>query len=227
MAEGLDRNLLFALSVDDWFNDFITAISQIDPMWTKAYRLNKTEEVNTGTLDYRTLANDFRIAVKAAKTEANTSRVAKGSFAATFAGQGTDDETDASESSAKAKSRRRQKANKRKPDSRDASGTGKGKRRHSQTDSISSSRPRCRACGLRHHHTACFYLFPKKAPKTFIPSEIIKKRVEENLRDDTSLAEEVKRLQISNNQNKGKGKGKGKNKERKDLSSQSSLDEED
>jgi len=52
MAEGLDRNLLFALSVDDWFNDFMTAVSQINLMWTKAYQLNKTEEVNIGTLDY-------------------------------------------------------------------------------------------------------------------------------------------------------------------------------
>jgi hypothetical protein len=84
MAKGFDREILFAKDVDEWFNDFLNAVNSLEPLWTKAYRLTKSDEVEKGTLSYRTLANDFRKAVLASRTDAKPSRVAKGSFGLTF-----------------------------------------------------------------------------------------------------------------------------------------------
>jgi hypothetical protein len=73
----------------------------------------------------------------------------------------------------------------------------KGKRRHSRANSLPTGRAKCRACEQSHDFYACYYLFPSKVPKGFKPHEIVKRRVEQNLKDDQGLAEEVKRLQKS------------------------------
>jgi hypothetical protein len=167
-------------------------------MWTKAYRLAKSEAVESGTLSYRTLANDFRKAVKASRTDARTSKVAKGSFGPTFAGQGAEEETDASDASSKPgqKKKHHRRTGKQQPDSQDMV-SEKGKRRHSRANFLPTGRAKCRACEQRHDFSACYYLFPSKAPTGFRPNEIVKRRVEENLKEDQGLAEEVKRLQKS------------------------------
>jgi hypothetical protein len=63
MAKGQERNLSFATNVDEWFEDFLATANTIEPTWTKVYRLAKSAEVESGTLSYQTLANDFRKAV--------------------------------------------------------------------------------------------------------------------------------------------------------------------
>ena len=59
MAKGLEQKLLFTITVDQWFRHFLVAIYTVDPIWTKAYRLNKLNEIDDSMLSYRTLANDF------------------------------------------------------------------------------------------------------------------------------------------------------------------------
>jgi hypothetical protein len=164
-------------------------------LWTKAYRLTKSEEVEKGTLSYRTLANDFRKAVQASRTDAKPSRVAKGSFGPTFAQQHAEEETYASDASIKAMPRWKRQSNKRTPDSQEAMAAGKGKRRHSRA--FLPTGRQCRACEQRHDFRSCFYLFPNKAPEGFKPKGLVKQRVEENLKNDNGLAEEVKRLRKS------------------------------
>lgn len=195
MAKGSDREILFAKDVDEWFNDFLNAVNTLEPLWTKAYRLTKSEEVEKGTLSYRTLANDFRKAVQASRTDAKPSRVAKGSFGPTFAQQHAEEETYASDASIKAMPRWKRQSNKRTPDSQEAMAAGKGKRRHSRA--FLPTGRQCRACEQRHDFRSCFYLFPNKAPEGFKPKGLVKQRVEENLKNDNSLAEEVKRLRKS------------------------------
>jgi hypothetical protein len=195
MAKGQERNLSFATNVDEWFEDFLATANTIEPTWTKVYRLAKSAEVESGTLSYRTLANDFRKAAKALRPDARTSKVAKGSFGPTFAGQGAEEETDASDASTKPGKKRQ--SSKRKPDSQEAMASEKGKRRRSRANSLPIGRAKCRACEQRHDFYACYYLFHSKAPKGFKPNEILKRRVEQNLKDDQGLAEEVKRLQKS------------------------------
>jgi hypothetical protein len=70
------------------FDDFLNAVISVKPSWVEAYyRLTKAAEVEHSTLSYRTLANDFRKAVKLPGPNARSSRIAKGPFGPTFAGQ--------------------------------------------------------------------------------------------------------------------------------------------
>jgi len=97
----------------------------------------------------------------------------------------------------------------KKPDSK----KGKGKRGHSRTTSspegqttssltdrttsLPTKKIKCRACKQGHDFSQCYYLFLKKAPKWFKPNEAIMRRVEQNLKEDDTLAEEVARLRKS------------------------------
>jgi hypothetical protein len=75
----------------------------------------------------------------------------------------------------------------------------------SRETSISTGRVVCRACGQRHDLHVCYYVFPSKAPDGFMEREAVRRTVDhENLKEDHSLAEEVKRIQKS--MDKGKGK---------------------
>ena len=90
MAKGINRDIPFAKNVDEWFDDFLNAVISVKPSWVEAYyRLTKAAEVehHDSTLSYRTLANDFRKAVKLPGPNARSSRIAKGPFGPTFAGQ--------------------------------------------------------------------------------------------------------------------------------------------
>ncbi|KAF7136939.1 hypothetical protein CNMCM5793_006643 [Aspergillus hiratsukae] len=208
MAKGLERDLSFATNIDDWFEDFLTAVNLIIPSWTEAYRLTKSSQVEEGTLSYRTLANDFRKAVKASRPDAK-SRVAKGSFGPTFAGQGTADESSDSSINSVVEKRVKTRQNKTgkqssqstqdaERGSQSTQNTGRGKRRHSRiTSLVTGSGPKCRACNQGHELQACYYIFPNKAPDWFTPKTSVQQRVEEKLKNDHGLTEEIKRLQKS------------------------------
>ncbi|RHZ67143.1 uncharacterized protein CDV56_107613 [Aspergillus thermomutatus] len=189
MAEGTERDLYFATSINVWFEDFITAaVNPIDPTWTKAYQLTNRKEVREGSLSYRTLANDFRDVVRTLSTSARFTRIAKGSFGTTFAGQGTGDESDDSSTNSTAKVI---------PEKKKKTGKQNRKRGHSRTISLATATGRCRACNQGHDLHACYYIFPGKAPDWFRPRSDIKERVEEKLRKDDSLAEEINWLKKS------------------------------
>jgi hypothetical protein len=63
------------------------------------------------------------------------------------------------------------------------------KRRHTSDKSIKV----CSACEGPHLTRLCYYIFPKKAPEGWTPHPFIQKLVERNLKDDSTLGEEVKR----------------------------------
>jgi len=147
--------------------------------------------VEAGTLTSQELAKGFRRAVKRFPTGA--ARVAKGSFGPSFAGLAAEEDTpDSSES----KNSENEKSGKKK-DSK--------QRKHTDVDAATA----CRGCGLTgHYHLHCFYLLPQKAPKGFKPREELKKAAEQALKEDISLAEEIKRLRVSIDKDKAKGKKK-------------------
>jgi hypothetical protein len=64
-------------------------------------------------------------------------------------------------------------------------------KRKNTSDSVSGKV--CRACEGFHSTQHCYYLFRKKAPETWIPRPHLQKLVEQNLKDDSTLEEEVKR----------------------------------
>ena len=51
----------------------------------------------------------------------------------------------------------------------------------------------CRACDGFHSTRRCFYLFPDTRPSRWIPKRQVQKLVDYNLKQDSTLAEEVKR----------------------------------
>jgi hypothetical protein len=177
MAKGIDRNIPFATQPVEWFNDFLVAVAQIDPAWVRACRLARMPEVQRGTLTYRALANDFRDAIKSLGFNAKLSKIAKGSFGPTFAGQEADETGGPNTKTNSTNDKRNQK----------------GKRRRAGTNATA-----CRACEQIHGDLRnCFYLFPSKAPTGFRLHRAIKSMVNQKLKDDEVLAEEVKRLQKS------------------------------
>jgi hypothetical protein len=191
MAKGINRDIPFAKDVDEWFDDFLNAVISVKPSWVEAYRLTKAAEVELSTLSYRTLANDFRKAVKLPGPNARSSRIAKGSFGPTFAGQEAEEMAYAPDASTQGAPERRRR-------------TRTQKRRRSRETSISTGRVICRACGQRHDLHVCYYLFPSKAPDGFREREAMRRTVDQNLKEDHVLAEEVNRIQKS--MDKGKEK---------------------
>jgi hypothetical protein len=59
-------------------------------------------------------------------------------------------------------------------------------------NSTSSRKTVCRGCGQFHETQTCFYLFPDCAPEWFSESELVRRAVDQILRENPSLAEEVK-----------------------------------
>ena len=143
-------------------------------MWTKVYRLNKSEEIQKDTLSYQTLVNDFQKKMKISRLDAR-SQIAKKSFRPTFAEKSAEDETDMSDSSTESK----QKKKKKQTDKQFFQNTEKDKKQHSQinqttsslmdsqtTDQTTSSlteRMKCCACKQDHDFCVCYYLFLNKA----------------------------------------------------------------
>ena len=50
----------------DWFADFAIAVKPFMEQWVTVYRIVKREQIEKGTLSYRTVANDFREEVRSA-----------------------------------------------------------------------------------------------------------------------------------------------------------------
>ena len=99
----------------------------------------------------------------------------------------TENETDMSNSEAEAKMKKMKKTDKQ---------SQKNKRQQTQTtDQTTSSlteRTQCQACKQDHDLCACYYLFSNKALSWFKSNQQMKELVEQNLKNDSSLTEEVK-----------------------------------
>jgi hypothetical protein len=197
MTTAKDKNVTETTRASVWFDDVLEAIKGILPMWAEAYEVNKDPQVEDNTLDYRTVANDLR---RAARKYTSTNKIDKGSFGPTFAGeedqqpggdvQETPDRGDVQETSDKdfedATERTRDRRTKGKQKYKTAS-----QKRKNTPDEISGRV--CRGCEGFHPTKHCYYLFPKKAPEEWIPRPHIQEIVEQNLKDDSALEEEVKR----------------------------------
>jgi hypothetical protein len=181
MATAQQKNLSVATNPSEWFADFLTAVRLVMPNWVQSYRIMKISEVRNKTLTYRTLANDFREAVRLVLVTGNPTKVAKGSFGPVFADP--DDQCAGVDAS-------KQGDEVTQVSSKD--GGRKGKRK--QPEGSPSDKTVCRACGQIHHYQRCYYLFTEKAPPWFHERSEVRQSVNQALKDDPTLAEEVKRL---------------------------------
>jgi hypothetical protein len=120
------------------------------PNWVPGYRLVKMTDVNENSLLYRTIANDFRQAVRQYLGSTGTpSKVSKGSFGPAYADQNAN-ENAGMDASTEGDTEVREKGKKR------DSAANKRKRLHdSSKDSSESFRTVCKACGQRHSDSKC------------------------------------------------------------------------
>jgi hypothetical protein len=189
MALAQDKKLPVTKDHEEWFDDFMDAVNSVLPNWVPGYRLVKMTDVNENSLSYRTIANDFRQAVRQYLGSTGTpSKVAKGSFGPAYADQNAT-ENAGMDASTEGDIEVREKGKKR------DSAANKRKRLHdSSKDSSESFRTVCKACGQRHSHSKCWYLFPSRAPRRFKENPIFRKVVDQALKDDPAFADEVERL---------------------------------
>jgi len=133
-----------------WFEEFIEAVNPAVSQWATAYKLQKEDEADKGTLTYRMVAYALRHEVR---SKAKGGSVAKGSFGPTYGQESapseqSDDARDDSHSEGKQTKSKRGK--KRHRDSRDS------------TSATGGSMERCLVCECIGHKTQdCFYAFPE------------------------------------------------------------------
>ena len=192
MTIAKSKKVLETTKTSVWFQDFLKAVRGIEPIWAAAYGISKDPQVEDSTLDYRKVANDLRM-YAGQYTETEASEIAEGSFGPTFAGE--DSEEHQHEGSEVQNSPNIEDATER------TKGQGKqkcktvGRKRKNSIDK--RTRPVCRACEGFHPTQRCFYLFQKKAPEGWIPRPYIQNLVKQNLKEDSTLEEEVKRWRKS------------------------------
>jgi hypothetical protein len=63
--------------VSEWFKDFLTAIKDVDPTWTKAYAITKDPQVDDDTLGFHTVANAASLLAKTVSTAGALTRARK------------------------------------------------------------------------------------------------------------------------------------------------------
>lgn len=188
------KKVAATLSPSDWFNDLMNTLVGILPNWSESYAIHKGDEVENETITFRVVANDLRKVVD--RKQKGTTKIAKGSFGPTFAevehteegpknNPGPAQNSPGSKNSPTNFSKQRKRGNR--PPKRTAS--------HMQGDSEGVlATPRvCRACDGFHSTRRCFYLFPDSRPRGWVPNKRIQEIVDNNLKEDSILTEEVKR----------------------------------
>jgi hypothetical protein len=172
-----------------WFDDFAIAVQDVMPTWITAYRMTKMEAIRNGSLTFRTVGNDFRDQLRVLrKSTSKPVKIAKGSFGPAFAGA---EEPSTDELQGQYEEERKM------PDKKYKKGSKLKRKWNSELNQdLRNTRPRqiCKACGMDHQLTKCYYAFPRKAPPTFKENPVTRRMVDLMLTNDKSLAEEVRRL---------------------------------
>jgi ferredoxin len=179
-----EKSLPEVLTTPIWTKEFFAAMTPVANHWVTSIKISYKAQIEQGLLTFRDLANDFREYMESNTqivNQRNNSKVAKGVFGPTYAGQDTPDQStpeDAQDRSAEvATSRRRNKG-------------PLGKR--GVQDEEASSEDSCVACGLPHPLSRCYYVFPEKAPNWFKGKQKLRALVDRELTENSTLIEQVK-----------------------------------
>ena len=189
-----EKKVAEAQDSTDWFADFAIAVkpfTKVMEQWVTAYRIVKKEQIDLGTLSYRTLANDFCEEVKSTPSNAKEIRrtIAKGTFGPSFAA----DHSGCASGDAPSDEKRRVVERKGATNPRKRKYTG-------------GSQSVCPACGNSHTLEICYYTFPEKAPKWFRFRRETQDTVEKALEENSQLKKEVTRLKSKKSKDSQKGR---------------------
>jgi ferredoxin len=181
MAKAKAKGVADAQDCSAWAVDFLKAVSTLMPSWAAAYQIHKKEAISDGSLEFRSLGNDFRQGIAIHHIPKG---FGKGAFA-TYAGEADEEPQDGNQIG---DARTVEDQNPARP------GAAKPRRgrggKSSQRDS--SRDDRCLACNLPHALAMCYYVFPEKAYHKFKPRKEIQDRVMDSLENDTELQAKVR-----------------------------------
>jgi hypothetical protein len=181
IAEGSNLGLEDTKQARFWGPDLAKALKQILPIWATNFMSNNKKEVRANQLSYREVAADLRLQWEVLQ-QTKSSSVAKGAFL-TYGEQAQEQDNELEPKPTPGAKKTRHTA-KRKRAGTESAGT----------ESEASSRKACRACLGPHNLSECYYAFNRKAPDGWRPNQGIKRLVQDRIKQDNSLAEEIKRL---------------------------------
>jgi hypothetical protein len=180
ISEAQRKKVPEALTTSTWFSDFLDAVRPAFHYWTLPYEFTKRQEVEQLTLNYLTVANDFRKEVRQAR------KIVRGAFGPSFASKEAAHQEDAFDDDVESGSEEGER------------NTGRKRKWDNSPSGRAAKRVECKcpACGLLHRLSRCYYLFPEKAPEGFEPRDHIRAKVKKALKDP-QLWKKVQKLQKS------------------------------
>ncbi|KAL1976426.1 hypothetical protein VTN31DRAFT_2708 [Thermomyces dupontii] len=171
MTKAKECGLGRVAEASDWYPEFGRAVKALGyGFWYEAQRSRFEDAMEDNTLDYRKVAKVFRFLLREDGPTDKPRPVVKGAFLAFDGVEATGDESSAEE---------------------------KTKRKRSSTPPPKNKKRRtgCFACdGIGHKVAKCYYVFPEKAPEDFVFNEELRQAVNERLKSDRKLRQEVERL---------------------------------
>ena len=165
MAEMQAKDIPHASHPNYWLRSFMAAIRPVKENWVTTYQAMYKPAVLDGSLDYRTVANDFRDELLSDQNN-RKGRAHKGAFPA----------TDQNQSAAKRGGDNARQGNDS-PKKQKTGDTGESKDSNKQPP-----RRRCTICGRwRCKEETCFYAHPETAYEGWTPNPYLKAIAEKNL----------------------------------------------
>lgn len=184
IAEGQELKIGDIQTAQYWAPDLTKALRNVLPMWATSFDLINKKVIKDDSIDFREVTADLR---RQWTTLQPKSLIAKGAFPSYGQASGLEP-LDTAESDEDKPQRKRGGANK---------GKGKGKRKRADTSPIGAaltSGGSCEACLGLHGLKDCYYIFKDRAPEGWKLNPGIKRLVEDRIKTDNSLAEQIKRL---------------------------------
>lgn len=208
MTNSIKKEISDAQNARLWANHLASALSPVMENWTTTFLQVNYKAISSNTLDYREVAAQLR---DYARTIKGGSRVAKGSFAATFGTTPAEEDTPMEDNPDEAESRGRTSRRGRGRGrgngvSRQENGSSKRKRADTELnndgktgDQREDSRARgtCKACFGYHDITRCRYVaYKQPSSLNWKPSPAMQALVDDRISHNPELAELVKRLKL-------------------------------
>ncbi|KAL9567430.1 hypothetical protein ACKAV7_008380 [Fusarium commune] len=211
MAEAISKKVPDALDAQCWAEDLNRAMYHVLPSWASTFRQHRRPQILNNSLNYREVAADIRYEAKMANASGRPSGIKRGAFAATYGAASrndrpaiTDRDNDTIEVQGDASDWATDETSYA---HRDTRGQGRGRRARGGGRGVSTKRkraettvnpnpdgPTCRGCLGFHNWKGCWYLFPAQKAEGWEPNQAIQRLINDRLKNDTSLVEEVKRL---------------------------------
>jgi hypothetical protein len=182
MSRGQAKGVPEALSIPAWFDNFLTALEPLMGNWTSSYRLYKQDQVDSRSLTYRMLANDFRKELRHRRGNPSSAKYAKGSFGPAFGPmEKAMDSAEGNSPPSQGAESLQQSIGQKIAGSRSTRGQKRAASENQEAVLENQGTRLCPVCNLNHRLSKCYCAFSELAPDDFQPREHIQERTKSNL----------------------------------------------